>query len=120
MRAMLSAVLRLCGEGRGFYCLGGVPFVKSILYLMLSEPRAGTSSRFNLQLTKGQLTKSRPSPVQSLSYISLYVQNANFIQIVGVRKRGAYELVHGDQPRQHSSFGATLRFTGLVPADSWQ
>ena len=28
-------------------------------------------------------------------------------------------MVHGDLPRQHS-FGATLRFTGPVPADSRQ
>ena len=48
---------------------------------------------------------------------SRYIQHAHFIPIVGVRKRGAYELFHGDLPRQHS-FGTTLRFTGLVPADS--
>ena len=29
------------------------------------------------------------------------------------------ELVHDDPPRQHS-FGTTLEFTGLVPADSRQ
>ena len=38
---------------------------------------------------------------------------------MGVGKRGEYQLVHGDLPRQHS-FGATLRFTGPVPADSRQ
>ena len=38
---------------------------------------------------------------------------------VGVGKRGAYYLVHGNLPRQHS-FGITLRFTGPVPADSRQ
>ena len=38
---------------------------------------------------------------------------------VGVEKRGAYKLVHGDLPRQHS-FETTLRFTGPVPADSRQ
>ena len=31
-----------------------------------------------------------------------YFQHAHFIPIVGVGKRGAYELVHGDLPRQHS------------------
>ena len=38
---------------------------------------------------------------------------------IGVGKRGAYLLVHGDMPRQHS-FGTTLRFTGPVLADSRQ
>ena len=38
---------------------------------------------------------------------------------MGVGKRGEYELVHGDLPRQRS-FGTTLRFTGPVPADSRQ
>ena len=42
-----------------------------------------------------------------------------FILIMGVGKRGAYESVHGDLPRQHP-FGTTLRFTGPVPADSRQ
>ena len=36
-----------------------------------------------------------------------------------VGKRGAYQFVHGDLPRQHS-FGTTLRFAGPVPADSRQ
>ena len=48
-----------------------------------------------------------------------YFQHAHSIPIVGVGKRGAYYLVHGDLPRQHS-FGTSLRFTGLVPADSRQ
>ena len=48
-----------------------------------------------------------------------YLQHAYFIPIVGVGKRGTYELVHGDLPRQHP-FGTTLRFTGPVPADSRQ
>ena len=39
---------------------------------------------------------------------------SHFISIVGVGKRGAYYLVHGDLLRQHS-FGTTLRFTGPVP-----
>ena len=39
--------------------------------------------------------------------------------IVGVGKRGAYQFVHGDLPRQHS-FGTALRFTDPVPADSRQ
>ena len=38
---------------------------------------------------------------------------------VGVGKRGAYKLVHGDLPRQHS-FETTSRFTGPVPEDSRQ
>ena len=45
------------------------------------------------------------------------VQHAQFIPLVGVGKRGAYELVHGDLPRQHS-FGTTLRVAGPVPVDS--
>ena len=45
-----------------------------------------------------------------------YFQHAHFIPVVGVGKRGAYSLVHGDLPRQHS-FGTTLRFTDPVPAD---
>ena len=48
-----------------------------------------------------------------------YFQHAHFIPIVSVGKRGEYQLVHGDLPRQHS-FGTTLRFTGPVPADSRQ
>ena len=48
-----------------------------------------------------------------------YFQHAHFIPIVGVGKRGAYLLVHGDLARQHS-FETTLRFTGPVPADSRQ
>ena len=48
-----------------------------------------------------------------------YFQHPHFIPIVGVGKRGAYYLVHGDLPRQHP-FGTTLRFTGPVPADSRQ
>ena len=50
---------------------------------------------------------------------SRYFQHAHFIPAVGVGKRGAYQLVHGDPPRQHS-FGTTLRFTGPVPGDSRQ
>ena len=55
-------------------------------------------------------------------YISLCENSINQsikIPIVGVGKGGAYLLVHGDLPRQHS-FGTTLRFTGPVPADSRQ
>ena len=51
--------------------------------------------------------------------VRLYFQHAHFIPIVGVGKRGEYQLVHGDLPRQHP-FGTTLRFTGPVPADSRQ
>ena len=53
------------------------------------------------------------------SYRRGYFQDAHFIPIVGVGKRGAYYLVHGDLPRQHP-FGTTLRFTGPVPVDSRQ
>ena len=48
-----------------------------------------------------------------------YFQHAHFVPIVGVGKSGPYYLMHGDLPRQHP-FGATLRFTGPVPADSRQ
>ena len=48
-----------------------------------------------------------------------YFQHAHSIPLAGVGKRGAYYLLHGDLPRQHS-FGTTLRFTGPVPADSRQ
>ena len=50
--------------------------------------------------------------------LTCYKDN-HFIPIVSVEKRGAYSLVHGDLPRQHS-FGTTLRFTGPVQADSPQ
>ena len=46
-----------------------------------------------------------------------YFQHGHFIPIVGLGKRGASYLAHGDLPRQHP-FGTTLRFTGPVPADS--
>ena len=46
-----------------------------------------------------------------------YFQYAHFIPIVGVGKRGEYQLVHGDLPRQHP-FETTLRFTGPVPVPS--
>ena len=45
--------------------------------------------------------------------------NMPFIPIVGVRKRGAYQCVHGKLSRQHP-FGTTFRFTGPVSADSRQ
>ena len=46
-----------------------------------------------------------------------YFQHAHFILIMGVGKRGEYQLVQGNLPRQHS-FGTTLRCTGPMPADS--
>ena len=49
-----------------------------------------------------------------------YFQHAPFIPIVGVGKKGEYELAHGDLPRQHSFGTNTLMFTGPVPADSRQ
>ena len=39
------------------------------------------------------------------------------ISIVGVEKRGAHQLVHGDAKAAPVT-GTTLRFTGPVPADS--
>ena len=46
-------------------------------------------------------------------------QHARFIPIVGVGKRGAYSLVHGDVCAKAAPVtGTTLRFIGLVPADS--
>ena len=48
-----------------------------------------------------------------------YFQHAHLIPMVGVGKRGAYLLVHGDLPRQHPH-GTTLRLTGPVPMDSRQ
>ena len=48
-----------------------------------------------------------------------YFHHAYFIPIVGVGKRGAYQLVLGDLPRKYS-LGTTLRFTGPVPADARQ
>ena len=60
------------------------------------------------------------SPIQYLLHtVRRYFQHAYFIPIVGVGKKGAYQLVHGDLPRQHS-FRTVLRFTGPVPADSRQ
>ena len=48
-----------------------------------------------------------------------YFQHALYVSMMGVGKRGANYLVHGDLPRQHS-FENTLRFTGLEPEDSRQ
>ena len=57
--------------------------------------------------------------VGGIAWFYGYFQHNHFIPIVGLRKRGTYELVRGDLPRQHP-FGTTLRFTGPVPADSRQ
>ena len=54
--------------------------------------------------------------IYTVHTVHMYFQHAHFIPIVGVGKRGAYQLVHYDLPRQHP-FGTTLRFTGPVPAD---
>ena len=54
-------------------------------------------------------------PVDPYSSICRYFQHANLDPIVGVGKREACQMVHGDLPRQHP-FGTTLRFTGPVPA----
>ena len=58
-------------------------------------------------------------PLHYLYTVHQYFQHAHFIPIVGVGKRGAYYLAHGDLPRQQP-FGTTSRFTGPVPADSRQ
>ena len=47
-----------------------------------------------------------------------YFQHAHFIPIVGVGKRGAYELVHGDLPRQHS-FGTTFEVYWACAGGLW-
>ena len=57
--------------------------------------------------------------VPTNSSIYNFIPRTHFIPIVGVGKRGAYKLVHGDLSRQHP-FGTTLRFTGPVPVDSLQ
>ena len=55
---------------------------------------------------------------RSADAITTYIGTYTFK--MGVGKRGAYYLAHGDLPRQHP-FGTTLRFTGpVVPADSRQ
>ena len=64
-------------------------------------------------------TRSRQVDKVKYNSVDWYFQHAHFIPIVGVGKRGAYSLVHGDLPRQYS-FGTTLRLTGPVPADSRQ
>ena len=51
--------------------------------------------------------------------VPLLVAGTLNIPIVGVGKRGAYELLHGDLSRQHS-LRTTLRFASPVPADSRQ
>ena len=67
------------------------------------------------------LHSSMPDTLSRASFAgaSLVLSTCYFIPIVGVEKRCAYELVHGDLPRQHS-FRTTLRFTGSVPAESRQ
>ena len=59
--------------------------------------------------------------VAFISAFSLYGEYVvRFLLPIGVvGKRGTYQLVHGDLPRQHS-FGTALRFAGPVPADSRQ
>ena len=52
-----------------------------------------------------------------IGQFSSILQHSYFIPIVGVGKKGAYWLIHGDLPRQHS-YGTILRFTSPVPADS--
>ena len=52
-------------------------------------------------------------------WLRRYFQHVHFIPMVGVGKRGTYQLVHGNLPRQHPS-ETTLRFTGPEPANSRQ
>ena len=68
-----------------------------------------------MQITSGQQYNVGEKPT-----VILYFQHAHFIPIVGVGKRGEYEMVHGDLPTRQHPFGTTLRFTGPVPADSRQ
>ena len=55
------------------------------------------------------------------SSIKLSILNSHDrLSIVGVRKKGAYILVHGDLPRQHSFRTNRFKVNGPVPADSRQ
>ena len=59
-----------------------------------------------------------PSAILALIFLARRIQA--FLSLVDRRSwcgRCAYQLVHGDLPRQHP-FGTTLRFTSPVPADS--
>ena len=67
-----------------------------------------------MEITSGQQQNVGEKPTVIL--YRRYFQHAHFIPIVGAGKRGEYELVHSDLPRQHP-FGTTLRFTSPVPAD---
>ena len=40
--------------------------------------------------------------VERVETLFFSLNNTHFIPIVGVGKRGEYQLVHGDLPRQHS------------------
>ena len=51
--------------------------------------------------------------------VNTYFQHTHFIPIVGVGKRDASSLVHGDAKAAPVT-GTTLRFTDPVPADSRQ
>ena len=66
--------------------------------------------------------RASPESIKSRNCVPMaslrrYFQHANFIPIVGVGKRGAYQLVCDNLRRQHP-FGTTLKFTGPVPVDS--
>ena len=90
-----------------------------------------TFSALSLQLTKvTQQVSHRPIKCQlrawsergtkvNGSHHPTVLSTCPLHTIVGVGKRGENSLVHGDLIRQHS-FGATLRFTGPVPANSRQ
>ena len=73
-----------------------------------SEPTVSYPTAANTKFTYNSTSKTDTGiPADTFN-------NARFIPIVGVGKRDAYELVHGDLPRQHP-FGITLRFTASVP-----
>ena len=73
---------------------------------------------WNCKASKREMFASLPLALDNL-FILVHFQHAHFIPKVGVGKRGEYQFVHGDLPRQRP-FGTTLRVTGPVPADSRQ
>ena len=70
-------------------------------------------------LHEDKLRDTLPAMSPTNVHYRRYFQHAHVISIERVRKRDAYQLSHGDLPRQHP-FGITLRFTGPVLADSQQ
>ena len=51
------------------------------------------------------IMSGRNPPLSTFTLIAMqghrHFQHGHFLRIVGVGKRGAYQLVHGDLPRQH-------------------